>query len=156
MRAPRVFILPTLTAILMPAKSITGSLSVKHRWLLLRCLGKGATLCSAPALGMPQVSNVSIGHLAILLAHHALLRNIFSLGKAPMLLTLQIAELAKERDFAVASKHAAAEAAAGLETRARATAEQHRADIKALQSQISQLKVFNTLLALKSALPHIQ
>ena len=66
---------------------------------------------------------------------------IFSLGKVPRLLTLQITELVKERDFAVASKHAAAEAAAGLETRARATAEQHKADIKALQSQISQLKV---------------
>ena len=53
----------------------------------------------------------------------------------------QVAELAKERDFAAVQKHAAAEAAAALETRARATAEQHRADIKALQSQISQLKV---------------
>jgi hypothetical protein len=53
----------------------------------------------------------------------------------------QVAELAKERDFTAVQKHAAAEAAAALETRARATAEQHRADIKALQSQISQLKV---------------
>ena len=53
----------------------------------------------------------------------------------------QVAELAKERDFTAVQKHAAAEAAAALETRARAMAEQHRADIKALQSQISQLKV---------------
>lgn len=53
----------------------------------------------------------------------------------------QVAELAKERDFAAAQKQAAAEAAAALETRARATAEQHRAEIKVLQSQISQLKV---------------
>jgi hypothetical protein len=53
----------------------------------------------------------------------------------------QVAELVKERDFAAASKHAAAEAAAALETRVRATAEQHRSDIKVLQSQISQLKV---------------
>ena len=52
-----------------------------------------------------------------------------------------MAELAKERDFAVVSKHAAAEAAAALETKLRAAAEQHKADIKALQSQISQLKV---------------
>ena len=56
-------------------------------------------------------------------------------------LWLQLAALVKERDFAVASKHAAAEAAAALETKAHATAEQHRADVKALQSQISQLKV---------------
>ena len=53
----------------------------------------------------------------------------------------QVAELAKERDFAVVSKHAAAEAAAALETKLRAAAEQHKADVKALQSQISQLKV---------------
>lgn len=57
------------------------------------------------------------------------------------MLWLQIAALVKERDFSVASKQAAAEAAAALETKARATAEQHKADIKALQSQISQLKV---------------
>ena len=39
------------------------------------------------------------------------------------------------------SKHTAAEAAAALETKLRAAAEQHKADVKALQSQISQLKV---------------
>ena len=44
------------------------------------------------------------------------------------------------------SKHTAAEAAAALETKLRAAAEQHKADVKALQSQISQLKV-------KSAFP---
>lgn len=54
---------------------------------------------------------------------------------------LQVAELVKERDFAAASKHAAAEAAAALESRLRVAAEQHKADVKALQSQISQLKV---------------
>ncbi len=54
---------------------------------------------------------------------------------------LQITALTKERDFAMASKHAAAEAAAALETKARATAELHKGEIKALQSQISQLKV---------------
>ena len=58
-------------------------------------------------------------------------------------LWLQIAALTKERDFAVASKHAAAEAAAVLETKARATAEQHKGEVKALQSQISQLKVLS-------------
>ena len=62
-------------------------------------------------------------------------------AQGPGVLWLQMAALVKERDFAVASKHAAAEAAAALETKARATAEQHRADVKALQSQISQLKV---------------
>ena len=39
------------------------------------------------------------------------------------------------------SKHTAAEAAAALETKLRAAAEQHKADVKAIQSQISQLKV---------------
>ena len=39
------------------------------------------------------------------------------------------------------SKHTAAEAAAALETKLRTAAEQHKADVKALQSQISQLKV---------------
>lgn len=52
-----------------------------------------------------------------------------------------MAELTAERNYAVASKQQAAEAAAALEAEAATLLEQKKQAVTALQSQISQLKV---------------
>ena len=58
-----------------------------------------------------------------------------------LIVCMQVAELSAERNYAVANKQQAAEAAATLEAEAAGLLEQKKQAVTALQSQISQLKV---------------
>ena len=65
---------------------------------------------------------------------------------------MQVAELTAERNYAVASKQQAAEAAAALEAEAATLLDQKKQAVTTLQSQISQLKVHSSPLWIMSFL----